>query len=491
MTNSARPDAGPAERPATQAGQGQDAAPSQWQLTTLRRAHRLARRRGHGQVTMEHVALVLLDEDPAIARHWRSLGIDDDRARRELAPPVPEAPRYGRSFQFQAAPSSDLVVTGEVAAFFTECIRLGAGADGRPAGAELAAAILTHLARPLPGSPLLRGPGKAAASGPAPVAQAKPAPAPGKPSAPASSAPVVDATPVEEDFGDAIGSFGRDLTQLAAMGRLDPLVGREREVEAVLRVLRRRTKRNPLLIGEPGVGKTAIVEGVAHQLAAGNISGPLADARLVSVDLAGLLAGTRYRGEFEGRVHELIDDVLAAPRPTVLFIDEFHLIARTGAAEGGMDLGSMLLAPMARGQLAIIGATTPADFRRHLRQSGPLIRRVQLIDVAEPGPTEAVAILAGTRAQYEDFHSVQIADSALVMAVTLARRDGGRLPDAALDLIDDAAALARVRAGGAEVLPPITDKVVREVAAMRQSPSRLLGTGRRLSKSLRRVTARS
>ncbi|MGH3267373.1 MAG: Clp protease N-terminal domain-containing protein, partial [Trebonia sp.] len=307
VTSPDRPDSA-ATQAATKASCGPGAAPSRWQLTILREAHRLARRRGHGQLTMDHVALVLLDQDPAIARHWRSLGIDEDSARRELAPPVPET-NYGRSFQFRVATSADLVVTKDVANFFAECAGPHLGTDKQPAAAELAAAILTYLGRPLPGSPLLRG---AALAAPGPAWARPTRPVATEPVSTAAPVPVVDATTAGTEFGDALDSFGRDLTQLAAMGRLDPLIGRDREVETVLRVLRRRTKRNPLLIGEPGVGKTAIVEGVAHSLAVGDVSGPLADARLVAVDLAGLLAGTRYRGEFEGRVHELIDEVLAA-----------------------------------------------------------------------------------------------------------------------------------------------------------------------------------
>jgi ATP-dependent Clp protease ATP-binding subunit ClpA len=404
---------------------------SGWQLDTLHQARRLARRRGHAQVTMEHIALVLADADPAVARHWRALGVDVDRARRELARAgFPESARYGRGFQFHVTASEDIVIDAAVAEFFRECERLPTDVAGRPAGADLASAVLTHLSAPLPGSPLLD-------DGADPSAPALAAPL-RREQAPA----VVGAARAAADERPPLEAFGRDLTQLAAMGRLDPLIGREAEIDAVLRVLRRRAKRNPLLVGEPGVGKTAIVEGVAQRLAAG----ALGDTRLISLELAGLLAGTRYRGEFEERVQELLSDALHASTPTVLFIDEFHLVARTGAAEGGLDLGSILLAPMARGHLSVIGATTPEDYRKHLRHAGPLVRRVQVIEVHEPDASQTLAVVRGVSTQYENFHGVVIEASAQQAAVRLARHIAGRLPDTAIDLIDDACAQARLRA---------------------------------------------
>jgi ATP-dependent Clp protease ATP-binding subunit ClpA len=445
---------------------------SVWQRDVLHQAQKLARRRNHVQITMEHVALVLLDADDSIVRNWRSLGIDLEKVRRELAPPgLPESSRYGRSFQFHTDTPREVVVTREVADFFRECAALSDTADGRASGPELANAILTRLDRPLPGSPLLQNAQRQRPHLAAPVpvpdeddltAQAA--------AAAATSLPVVNAPPPLE-IGDevALARFGRDLTQLAAMGRLDPLIGRTAEVDAVLRVLRRRAKRNPLLVGEPGVGKTAIVEGVAARMA----DGALGAARLISVDLGGMLAGTRYRGEFEERVQELLDEAVHSASPTVLFIDEFHLVVRTGAAEGGLDIGSILLAPMARGHIAVIGATTPADYRRHLRYAGPLTRRVQVIEVGEPTPAETLAILRGVREHYGEFHDVTIDDAALQAAVAQGRRTPGQLPDTALDLLDDACAHARYR--GAEGTPvTVTAADITEVMATRPSRS-LLG----------------
>jgi ATP-dependent Clp protease ATP-binding subunit ClpC len=438
---------------------------SAWQRGVLHQAQKLARRRNHVQITMEHIALVLLDADDSIVRNWRSLGIDLEKVRRELAPPgLPESSRYGRSFQFHAETPREIVVTREVADFFTECAALAGGPDGRASGPELANAILTRLDRPLPGSPLLQT-----------TPRQRPHLAPSIPDeddltaqaahAAATSMPVVNEV--------ALARFGRDMTQLAAMGRLDPLIGRETEVDAVLRVLRRRAKRNPLLVGEPGVGKTAIVEGVAARMA----DGALGSARLISVDLGGMLAGTRYRGEFEERVQELLDEAVHSASPTVLFIDEFHLVVRTGAAEGGLDIGSILLAPMARGHIAVIGATTPADYRRHLRYAGPLTRRVQVVEIGEPSPAETLAILRGLRDNYGEFHDVTIDDSALQAALAQGRRAPGRLPDTALDLLDDACAHARYRVGeGTAVI--VTAAHVSEVMATRPSRGLLDRLGR-------------
>jgi ATP-dependent Clp protease ATP-binding subunit ClpA len=204
------------------------------------------------------------------------------------------------------------------------------------------------------------------------------------------------------------------------------------------------------LVGPPGVGKTAIVEGLAARISSGSVPKQLVGARLVQLNLASLLGGTRYRGEFEARLHDIIKEVSHAAVPTLLFLDEFHLIAQAGAAEGGLDMSSILLAAMARGDISLIGATTPTDYDEKLRRRGPLTRRIQTIEVAEPSSQETLAILRGLRETYEEFHHVSIADAALVAAVTLSRTLRGNQPDVALDVLDDACAMvsnAAVEAG--------------------------------------------
>jgi ATP-dependent Clp protease ATP-binding subunit ClpC len=248
--------------------------------------------------------------------------------------------------------------------------------------------------------------------------------------------------------------YGQDLTEAARRGRLDPVIGRDHEVGQVLEVLSRRTKNNPVLIGDPGVGKTAIVEGIAARVAAGEVPETLRGRRIVALDLAGLVAGTRYRGDFEQRLTAVIDEVVAADRDVVLFLDELHTVIGAGGAEGApMDAGSMLKPALARGGLQLIGATTVEEYRRHIERDGALERRFQPILVGEPSVTDTVAILLGLRDRYESHHRVRITEAAVEAAARLSDRylTDRFLPDKAIDLIDRAA--ARVRMGAPDSGP--------------------------------------
>ena len=244
-----------------------------------------------------------------------------------------------------------------------------------------------------------------------------------------------------------LDQFGRDLTDLALRGRLDPVVGRDDEIEQTMEVLSRRTKNNPVLIGEPGVGKTAVVEGIAQSIADDDVPDLLAGRRLVALDLAGMLAGTRYRGEFEERLTELLDEVREFTDELLLFIDEVHTIVGAGAGEGAMDAANMLKPALARGELHVIGATTLDEYRRHVERDAALERRFQPIMVDEPSTEEALAVLCGLRDRYEAFHDVRITDGALEAAVHLSDRyvTDRFLPDKAIDLVDQAAARVRLR----------------------------------------------
>jgi ATP-dependent Clp protease ATP-binding subunit ClpC len=243
--------------------------------------------------------------------------------------------------------------------------------------------------------------------------------------------------------------YGRDLTAAARAGRLDPVIGRENETEQLLEVLSRRTKNNPVLIGDPGVGKTAIVEGLAQRIVEGTVPDALRDRRVVALDLAGMVAGTKYRGEFEERLTAVIDEVTAAARTVVLFLDELHTVIGAGAgAEGGaMDASSMLKPALARGDLQLVGATTVDEYRRHIERDPALERRFQPILVAEPSVADTVAILRGIRHRYESHHRVRITDEATDAAARLSHRylTDRFLPDKAIDLIDRASARVRLR----------------------------------------------
>ena len=237
-----------------------------------------------------------------------------------------------------------------------------------------------------------------------------------------------------------------DLTAMAHAGRLDPIIGRHKEIERVIQILSRRTKNNPVLIGEPGVGKTAIVEGLAHRIVAGDVPAMLRGKRVVTLDIGALVAGTKYRGEFEERLKKVIDEIKTAGN-CMLFIDEMHTIVGAGAAEGAVDASSILKPPLARGELQCIGATTADDYRKHVERDAALERRFQPILVQEPSIEETVEILQGIKSRYEEHHGLLISDEAITTAAALAARyiADRFLPDKAIDLVDEAASRVRIK----------------------------------------------
>ncbi|MDH6126766.1 ATP-dependent Clp protease ATP-binding subunit [Kitasatospora sp. GP82] len=245
-----------------------------------------------------------------------------------------------------------------------------------------------------------------------------------------------------------LDEYGRDLTEDARAGRLDPVVGRAEEIEQTVEILSRRTKNNPVLIGEPGVGKTAIVEGLAQRIVSGDIPSSLKDRRVVALDLTGLVAGSKYRGEFEERLKNVIDEVTAAEQSVILFLDELHTVVGAGAGgEGSMDAGNILKPALARGELSVVGATTLDEYRRHIEKDAALERRFQPVLVPEPTVEETVQILHGLRDSYEAHHQVRFTDEALDAAATLSDRyvSDRFLPDKAIDLLDQAGARVRLR----------------------------------------------
>ena len=243
----------------------------------------------------------------------------------------------------------------------------------------------------------------------------------------------------------ALDSYSRNLTQMALDGKLDPVIGREHEIQRVIQILSRRTKNNPCLIGEPGVGKTAVVEGLAQRIAAGDVPDTIADKRVMTLDLSGMVAGSKYRGEFEERIKKVIAEVVEA-KDVLLFIDEIHTIIGAGGAEGALNASNILKPSLARGELQLIGATTINEYRKYIEKDSALERRFQPVTVDEPSEEESIAILKGLRSRYEEHHRVEITDDALEAAVKLSSRyiNDRFLPDKAIDLIDEAASKVRL-----------------------------------------------
>ena len=267
--------------------------------------------------------------------------------------------------------------------------------------------------------------------------------------------------PDPESKYQSLSKFGRDLTDAARLGKIDPVVGRDEEIRRVIQVLLRRTKNNPVLIGEPGVGKTAIAEGLAQRIVVGDVPESLKDRRLVSLDIGALIAGTKYRGEFEDRLKAVLREVAEAEGQVILFIDELHTIVGAGAAEGAADAANMLKPALARGELHCIGATTLDEYRKHVEKDAALERRFQPVFVGEPSVPDTISILRGLKERYEVHHGVRIQDSALVAAATLSNRyiTDRFLPDKAIDLVDEAASRVRVQI---DSMPEELDQIERK-----------------------------
>jgi ATP-dependent Clp protease ATP-binding subunit ClpB len=391
----------------------------------LQAAQRLADERRNPQTTPEHLLAVLLEQEGGVvAPVLRKLGADPAAVRQALNTALDALPRLTAGAEQDPATASELVQILREAEremrelkdeyLSTEHLLLALAKHAGGAGRALRETGATY-------DDLLKA-----------LSEVR------------GSHRVTDQNP--EDKFQALERFGRDLTEAASQGKLDPVIGRDDEIRRVIQVLSRRTKNNPVLIGEPGVGKTAIVEGLAQRIVSGDVPEGLRDRKLVALDIGAMVAGSKYRGEFEDRLKAVLKEIADAEGQIIVFIDELHTIVGAGAAEGAVDAGNMLKPMLARGELRCVGATTLDEYRKHIEKDAALERRFQPVYVDEPSVEDTIAILRGLKERYQVHHKVRIQDSALVAAATLSHRyiADRFLPDKAIDLVDEAASRLRM-----------------------------------------------